>query len=231
MQKRIQKKKVVRIKNKTFGLIVLGIFIIIVIFSIAGNTIKVPYTVTESYIEKEPYTIKEPYEVQEPYTDIEYYYEKEPYADQDCTSSDYSYSVENSEYHYWSFSDTTCWVKADIVNYEDQGGSFRAYATFTLEGPDFKYDKNHWVYANSRETVTAFYDCGMTEDISLYALKVNPPKKTTCVDVTRYRDVRKSRTVTKYETVIKYEDVTKYTDVEKTRTVTKYQSLFESWGF
>ncbi|MFH1473961.1 MAG: hypothetical protein ABIE55_03640 [Candidatus Aenigmatarchaeota archaeon] len=220
--------------------IIVSVVVVLIAITIIGSAasgrffiqcekeVQVPYDAQETYTENEPYMSEECETVQVPYTDKICHNIQVPYSEEVCTQNYYSYAVENKGYHYWSITDTTCWVQADIVNHEDNGGSFIAYTHFELVGEDFVYNQTHWVYANSKKTVRATYDCAMGEDINLYHLTIKPPLKTDCETVTKYRSEQECNDVIKYRNELQCSDVTKYREVEKTRTVTKYKTETES---
>ena len=54
-------------KKAKYGWAVFGVVIALVLLSILGSTVKVPYTVMVTHTVKEPYAAQESYTVQEPY--------------------------------------------------------------------------------------------------------------------------------------------------------------------
>lgn len=139
--------------------------------------VRVPYDVTEDYIEKEPYQGFEDVQV-----DLKY---------------------EHNGYHRESYSDFLNTGVRDkgivnIKNVDSETGYFTVKMYFTTLEDGTKAEQTSG-YAQPSETkeFSAYYDIDSGEDVE-WRYEVIPGKKIVTKPVTKYRDVTKTRTVTKY---------------------------------
>lgn len=212
-----------------------SILAFVILFVVAGTTIKVPYTATVTYVEKVPYEAREPYEVQEPYSVRECHDVKVPYLDEECKTREYSYSVENHDVikEFASLEKGyMCYGSFDIRNNENKGGYWTfSYTFYGKHGPIDKPSQTKYIYPISTEHWVFSYDCDADEAVSGRYHVVSIPKLTECEKVTKYKTETRCETVTKYRTITKYRTVTKYRVEERERAETRYRTLFEEWRY
>ena len=142
--------------------------------------VKIPYDVTEEYIEKEPYQGFEDVQV-----DLKY---------------------EHNGYHRESYSELFNVRDKGIVNIKNvdtETGYFSVKMYFTTLG-DGTTTEHTGGYVQPSETkeFNIYYDIDSGEDVQ-WRYEVTPGQKTVTKPVTKYRDITKTRTVTKYRTETK----------------------------
>lgn len=219
-------------KGINIGLIILFVIIgIVIIAIIAAAIIQVPYTVSESYIDK--------------VASEEHYTESVPYNDQDCNDIQMIYKIT------WGNNAQTCLQNecasynqvcseknfwGNCVKYNDVCASYKCvkynnHCELNVENKEREtlalqlqvqkwsrdsnsasdvsgYPTTYYVTVLDTKKILWDFSSVSTESVScIYSVK-NNPTRSECKDVVRYRNEDRTRTI--YTDVTKYRDITKY---------------------